>query len=151
MRIDLGCGGTVKRAAKGYDVYTDIIPVEKITEEFHRDRNLYVSCPMESMPFGDKEFDFARCHHVIEHVQDPDKACSEIVRIAKAGIISFPPMQAEIQFGRRDHNWFVCIDKGRLLFIKKRHASYGIPRNVTMCELNVNFKWVNSFQWQTVE
>jgi ubiquinone/menaquinone biosynthesis C-methylase UbiE len=146
-RIDLGCGGTLKRAAPGYDVYTDVIDESKVEAILGK----YVKCPMELMPFGNKEFDFARCHHVIEHTQNPDEACNELIRIAKAGIISFPPMQAEIQFGRKDHNWFVCIDKGRLLFIKKRHPSYGVPRRVTMCELNVNFEWEGSFQWQTVE
>lgn len=143
--IDLGCGATRKRCAQGYDVYTDIVePKETLP-------GVYVKCPMENMPFTDKEFDHARCHHVLEHVQDPNKACAELIRIAKAGIISFPPMQAEIQFGRKDHQWFVCIDKGRLLFIKKRHPSYGIPRRVTMCELNVNFEWEGRFQWQCVE
>ena len=144
-RIDIGCGGTLKRAAKGYDVYTDIIrAIDVLPGEF-------IQCPMENMEsFTRTQFDFARCHHVLEHTQDPDKACNELIRIAKAGIISFPPMQAEIQFGRKDHRWFVCIDKGRLLFIKKRHPSYGIPRRVTMCELNVNFEWEESFRWQTV-
>jgi len=106
---------------------------------------------MENMPFADKEFDYARCHHGIEHCTDPDAACSELVRIAKEGIISFPPMHAEIMFGRREHNWFVIVDRGRLLFIKKRHPSYAIPRRVTRCELNVNFKWTGSFEWQVVE
>ena len=143
--IDVGCGATRKRCALGYDVYTDIVEPKEILP------GVYVKCPMEFMPFEDKEFDYARCHHVIEHTQNPDLACNELIRIAKAGIISFPPMQAEIQFGRKDHNWFVCIDKGRLLFIKKRHPSYGVPRRVTMCELNVDFHWTDSFCWQVVE
>jgi SAM-dependent methyltransferase len=142
--IDIGCGGTLKRAAPGYTVYTDIVePVPNFSGS-------YVKCPMEKMPFPDKEFDFARCHHVIEHVQDPEKACSELIRIAKAGVLSFPPMQAEIMFGRRDHRWFVTIDRGRLLFIKKRHPSYGIPRRLTGCEINVNFAWTDTFEYQVV-
>jgi ubiquinone/menaquinone biosynthesis C-methylase UbiE len=107
---------------------------------------------MEDMScFKDKEFDYVRSHHVIEHTNDPDKACSELVRIGKRGIISFPTAQAEIQFGRRDHNWFVFVDRGRLLFIRKRNPSYGVPRHVTGCGLNVNFEWEGSFKWQVVE
>jgi ubiquinone/menaquinone biosynthesis C-methylase UbiE len=105
---------------------------------------------MEAMPFKDKEFDYARCHHVIEHTQDPDKACRELIRIAKEGILSFPPPQAEMMFGRKDHHWFVFVDRGRLLFVKKRHSSYGVARKVTGCELNVDFRWKDSFQWQVV-
>jgi hypothetical protein len=146
MKVDIGCGGTMKRAAKGFDVYTDVIHPSKADVP-----GQYIQCPMEKMPFKDKEFIYARCHHVIEHTEDPGKACKELVRIAEEGIISFPPMQAEIMFGRKDHNWFVVVDRGRLLFIKKRHASYGIPRGDTGCELNVDFQWKGSFEWQVVQ
>jgi ubiquinone/menaquinone biosynthesis C-methylase UbiE len=111
----------------------------------------YVKCALEDMScFKDKEFSYVRCYHGIEHTVDPDRACAELIRIAKAGILSFPPMQAEVLFGRADHNWFVSVDRGRLLFIKKRHPSYGIPRALTRCELNVNFEWEGGFEWQTV-
>lgn len=143
--IDVGCGGTLRRRARGFDIYTDISPC---SEDFDGE---FVQTPLEDMNmFADKEFDHVRAHHCIEHCTDPDAACREIVRIGKAGILSFPPMQAEVMFGRSDHNWFVCVDHGRLLFIKKRHASYGVPRAVTRCELNVNFKWEGGFEWQVV-
>ncbi len=142
MKIDVGCGGTLKRRASGYDVYTDIAPC---ADDFD---GLFVQTPIEEMAmFKDKEFDYARAHHCIEHCIDPNLGCRELCRIAHAGIISFPPMQAEIMFGRADHKWFVCVDRGRLLFIEKRHASYGIPRHQSACELNVNFEWEGEFQW----
>lgn len=145
-RIDIGCGSGPKRPAPGYDMYTDVIePREGVVLP-----TPYIQCPMEKMPFPDKEFDFARCHHVIEHTDDPDRACAELIRIARAGIVSFPPPQAEIMFGRRDHKWFVFIDRGRLLFVRKRHPSYGVPRAVTRCQLNVDFTWEESFSWQVV-
>lgn len=144
MKIDVGSGGG-KRPAKGYDVYTDKFRPKDPPPSF-------VKCPMEDMScFRDKQFDYARCHHVVEHTDDPDKACAELVRIAKAGIVSFPPPQAELMFGRRDHNWFVFVDQGRLLFVRKRYPSYGVPRAVTFCELNVNFEWEGTFDWQVVE
>jgi SAM-dependent methyltransferase len=106
---------------------------------------------MENMPFKDKEFDYARCHHVIEHTNDPGLACSELIRIAEGGILSFPTPQAELMFGRRDHNWFVFVDRGRLLFVRKRNPSLGIEHRLTGCELNVDFKWEGSFKFQVVE
>jgi len=142
-RIDVGSGGG-RRPAPGYDMYTDInMPAEPPSP--------FVQCPMEMMPFKDKEFDYARCHHVIEHTNDPGLACSELIRIAKAGILSFPTPQAELMFGRKDHNWFVFVDRGRLLFVRKRNPSLGIERRLTGCELNVDFKWENDFKWQMVE
>ena len=143
-KIDVACGGTLRRCAPGYDMYCDIVEPELGLP------GPYVRCSMENMPFADKEFDFARCHHGIEHTTDPDKACSELVRIAKAGILSFPPPQAELLFGRADHRWFCFVDRGRLLFVKKRHASYGVARRVTNCQLNVNFNWTDTFEWQVV-
>jgi SAM-dependent methyltransferase len=141
--IDIGSNGG-RRPAQGFDMYTDIFMPDNSPSPF-------IQTPMEDMSmFGDKEFDYARCHHVIEHVNDPDKACSEMIRIAKRGLLSFPPPQAEIMFGRRDHNWFVFVDRGRLLFVKKRHPSYGIERAITRCELNVDFYWEGSFDWQVV-
>lgn len=142
--IDIGCGGTLRRAAPGYDVYTDIIDK---SADFNGN---YVRCAMENMPFHNKEFSYARCHHVLEHTDDPDRACSELVRIAQAGIISFPPPQAEIMFGRKDHRWFIFVDRRRLLIVKKRHPSYGVPRRDTGCELNVDFRWEGTFDWQVV-
>lgn len=143
-RLDAGCGGTNQRKANGYDVYTDIVPA---SDDFN---GVFVQCPLEKMPFKDKEFDYVRSHHSIEHCNNPNLACAEIIRVGRSGILSFPPAQAEIMFGRRDHNWFVFIDRGRLLFIKKRHGSYGVPRSMTRCELNVNFEWEGSFEWQVV-
>ncbi len=145
MKLDCGCGSGPKRPAPGFDAYCDILDPKFVTAR------PYWQCAMEEMPFKDKEFDFARCHHVIEHVNDPNKACAELIRIAKAGIISFPPPQAEIMFGRKDHHWFVFVDRGRLLFVRKRHPSYGVPRAVTGCQLNVDFKWEGSFKYQVVE
>lgn len=141
-KADIGAG---RKPAPGYDVYTDVYTPKAIFP------NKFVMCPMENMPFKDKEFDFARAHHVIEHTIDPDKACSELIRIAKAGVLNFPPPQAEMMFGRYDHNWFVFVDRGRLLFLKKRYKNYEVPREVTRCELDVKFEWKDKFEWQVVE
>jgi SAM-dependent methyltransferase len=142
-KIDIGSGDG-RRPAPGYDVYTDVfLPRTPMPGKF-------VMCGMESMPFADKEFDYARCHHVLEHTIDPDAACSELVRIAKRGKLSFPTAQAEIMFGRSDHNWFVFVDRRRLLIVKKRYPSYGVARKISGCELNVDFEWEGSFEWQVV-
>jgi hypothetical protein len=97
--------------------------------------------------FKDKEFDWIRAHHSIEHCTDPDKACAEIQRIGKAGIISFPGTLAEMCYGRRDHNWYVFHENKRLVFVPKFHESLGFPRRIAGGTLNVDFRWEGSFNW----
>lgn len=145
--LDAGCGSGPKRPAAGFSAYCDVI---KPREGVQLPDPYYVA-PLEDMGcFTDKQFDWVRSNHSLEHCIDPDKACAEIIRVGKAGIISFPPPQAEMLFGRRDHNWYIFVDRGRLLFVSKWHDSLGIPRAVTRCELNVNFTWQDSFEWQVV-
>ena len=145
--LDAGCGTGPKRPAADFSCYCDVIPVRAGVQY----PDPYYCAPLEDMScFGDKQFDWVRSHHSIEHTTDPDKACSEIVRIGKAGVLSFPTPQAEQMFGRRDHNWFVYIDRGRLLFVAKRYACYGVPRSETHCELNQDFYWKESFEWKVV-
>lgn len=46
-----------------------------------------VDCQVDlmSLPFEDNCFDFFVCSHVLEHVQDDDRALKELLRITKAG------------------------------------------------------------------
>lgn len=146
--LDAGSGIGPKRPAVGFSAYCDIVVPKTgdvVPENYH-------VAPLENMScFGDKMFDHVRCHHAIEHTIDPDKACKEIIRVGKAGIISYPPMWSCLLFGRSDHRWFVTEDHGRLLFIRKRHPSYGVPRKGVGTELNRDFVWKGSFKWQVVE
>jgi len=145
--LDLGCGSGLKRPAPGFSAYADVIrpgPGVILPQP-------YFCTPMEDLScFEDKTFDWVRSHHSAEHCLDPDKACSEMVRVGKAGIISFPPMHACLLFGRKDHRWLMVVDHGRLMFIRKRHPSYGVPRSVCGAELNREFLWEGSFRWIVV-
>ena len=146
--LDAGSGIGLKRPAKGFSAYCDIIIPRKgdiIPENYH-------VAPLENMScFDDKMFDYVRCYHALEHCIDPDKACAEIIRVGKSGLISYPPMWSCMLFGRSDHRWFITRDNGRLLFIRKRHQSYGVPRRKVGTELNHNFAWKDSFKWLKVE
>ena len=156
-RIDIGCG---PRPRAGYDVYTDIY-MHKNVRNKPEISNRFVKTPMEDMKmFKNKEFDYAYSHHVIEHVQDPNKACAEMVRIAKAGILYFPSVEIEILCGRDDHKWMIFQPKpNHLLFIKKRFKSfYGqggkrkIPAEARqyVAQQQKPFEWKDSFTWTVV-
>jgi len=146
--LDLGCGTGEKRPTPGFSAYVDVIPVREGVVY----PKPYYCTPMEDLScFADKEFDYVKAWHSLEHCTDPDKACSEILRVGKSGVIAYPPMWSCMLFGRKDHLWFMTEDHGRLLFIKKRHPSYGVPRREVGTELNRTFYWEDTFTWLVVE
>ena len=84
----------------------------------------FTKCDVENMPFQDKEFDFVYCSHVLEHVNDPVKACSELIRVGKRGYIETPTRLFEIMcnVGFNDpteHKWYVNLIGNSLIFIPK--------------------------------
>ena len=42
---------------------------------------------IDALPFRDNSFDFVFCAHVLEVVENPLKACAEIMRVGKRGFI----------------------------------------------------------------
>lgn len=78
-------------------------------------------CSVESTPFGDKEFDFVYCSHVLEHVDNPEAACRELMRIGKRGYIETPKKFKDILFNTAkisNHKWSIDIINGVLTFVK---------------------------------
>ena len=76
-------------------------------------------CNVEQMPFADKEFDFVYCSHVLEHVESPEKACRELMRIAKRGYIETPTKGKDIFFDNArvsNHRWSVDLFDNHLVF-----------------------------------
>ena len=145
--LDCGSGIGSKRPAADFSAYCDVI----VPREGDIVPSGYQIAPLEDLScFSDKMFDFVRCHHSMEHCMDPRKACEEIIRVGKSGLISYPPMWSCMLFGRADHRWFMTEDHGRLLFIRKRHQSYGVPRHRVGTELNRNFSWTGSFEYVVV-
>jgi len=72
-------------------------------------------CDIEQMPFGDREFDFVYCSHVLEHVNDPEQACREIMRVGKRGYIETPSKGKDVWLDMTrtsNHRWWVeCFDE----------------------------------------
>lgn len=76
-------------------------------------------CSVEDTPFEDKEFDFVYCSHVLEHAQNPDKACNELMRIAKRGYIETPARAKDIFLNSAkvsNHKMWVEVVNGLLIF-----------------------------------
>lgn len=72
---------------------------------------------IQNLPFRDKCFDFVCCSHVLEHVDDPIKACAEIMRVGRRGYIETPTMGEDVLFAWAEnmHKWHV-VAIGRNLF-----------------------------------
>lgn len=76
-------------------------------------------CNLENMPFTRNAFDFIYCSHVLEHVEDPEKACLELMRIGKRGYIESPTRGKDIFLNSTkvsNHKWFLQFDNGVLIF-----------------------------------
>ncbi len=94
----------------------------------HRDSKLktnglpFTQADVQEMPFADSEFDFVYCAHVLEHVEDPAKACEEIMRIAGRGYIELPTRLSDVtlNFARLNHfhKWHVVRQKNTLFFFE---------------------------------
>lgn len=126
--IDMGCGNNpIPEATDAIDFYLE--PKHRSNgdgnnidvENIRKNGVNFVKCSIDNiLPFKDKEFDFAYSHHVFEHIDYPDIACREMIRIAKSGVIITPSYFSEIIFGRSYHKWIIIERNKKLLFLKKR-------------------------------
>jgi SAM-dependent methyltransferase len=53
---------------------------------------------ISALPFRDKHFDFVYCSHVLEHVEEPIRACAEIMRVGRRGYIETPTLAKDMLF-----------------------------------------------------
>jgi len=106
--IDVGCGPNPwPRANIIVDCY------DKFAGDRLPDQTFVKATVCETMPFKDKEFDFATAFHIFEHLNDPEAAAGELSRIAKGGVVECPMPWKDglFLFGEQDHKWFVLPPK----------------------------------------
>jgi len=82
-------------------------------------RKLFIKADVENLPFKDKVFDFVFCSHLLEHVENPDKAICELTRVAKRGYIEVPNGIVDLLKPFPPHLWFCDYKDGVLIFIQK--------------------------------
>jgi len=90
------------------------------TGKLVKDERPFVKCSVENMSFKNKDFDFVYCSHILEHVQNPAKACDELMRIGKRGYIETPTKTSDILFnierGEEHHHWYITAVGKSLIF-----------------------------------
>jgi len=82
MRLNAGCG---------CDKWGDIrVDVEKYSSLYDKLTSVNVVASIEFLPFRDKVFDEVRCYHVLEHVDNPFKCLTELLRVGRKVDLKVP-------------------------------------------------------------
>lgn len=164
--LDIGSGG--------YPFpYATLLVDESLEPSRHRREPLIMAgkpmtlADVQNLPFRNKCFDFVYCSHLLEHVDDPLKACGEIMRVGRRGYIETPTMGKDTLFAWAEnmHKWHViaigrnlcffeyssrqlkgigCTAWRDIIFGKWYHPlQAGFYENQDL--FNVMFTWVDSF------
>lgn len=84
-----------------------------------RDRPM-VCGDIHDIPFSDNSFSFIHCSHILEHLDSPEEAIAEMVRIARAGYIEVPSEIHEFtDLNFPFHRWVMSLEDGVLVFREK--------------------------------
>lgn len=68
---------------------------------------------IQNIPYPDKYFGAVIASHVVEHVDDPDKALAEMHRVADRVYNIVPQFWAPHTWFYPDHKWFIS-DAGKI-------------------------------------
>jgi hypothetical protein len=82
-------------------------------------------CGRAPWPFEDGRFDFAVCT-TLAAVRDPVGVCAELARVARAGYVELPALEAELAGG--DARWLCDVTDAELVFVHKSRAVLADPR-----------------------
>lgn len=82
-------------------------------------KKIFIQADVEELPFKNKAFDFVYCSHLLEHVKNPDKAITELTRVAKKGYIEVPNAIVDLLQPFPSHLWFCDYQDGVLIFRQK--------------------------------
>lgn len=108
-------------------VYATILMDLYLGENLHRtrpllrDRRPLVLADAEYLPYSDKSIDFVYCSHVLEHVENPIRSCSEIMRVGKSGYIETPNFSKDLLFAwawKTGHRWHTVAINNSLVFFE---------------------------------
>lgn len=88
-------------------------------------------CDKTPWPWPDDHFDVAICVATLAAVRDPVWVCRELSRVARAGYVEVPTIEAELVLGAEgqgpwlgdaDHRWLCELTGGELVFTHKPHS-----------------------------
>lgn len=120
--LDVGNGGNpFPYATVLVDRFLDVptTPFAR-TERLVSDNKPFVMADIHALPFRDKSFDYIYCVHVLEVIEDPLKACQELMRVGTRGFIETPTAAKDTLFAwaRGLQRWHVVAIGATLCFFE---------------------------------
>jgi SAM-dependent methyltransferase len=95
--LDVGNGGNpFPHAGVLVDRFLDVSPTRR--ERLVTKNKPFVQADIHDLPFGDKSFDYIYCVHVLEVIENPLRACQELMRVGKRGFIETPTAGKDMLF-----------------------------------------------------
>lgn len=82
-------------------------------------------CARAPWPFADRRFDFAVCT-ALGTLRDPVGVCAELERVARAGYVELPTVEAELAGGHG--RWLADVVDAELVFVHKPREVHVDPR-----------------------
>jgi SAM-dependent methyltransferase len=127
-RFDIGAGKRVLDVGNGGDPF----PFATVLADRFLDMNVarrvplvtggkpFVLADVQQLPFRDSSFDFVCCSHVLQLVEDPLRACHELMRVAERGFIETPTACKDVLFAwaKGLQKWHVVTIGGTLCFFE---------------------------------
>jgi len=117
MVLDVGCGAyPFPYATMLVDLYTE--KSEHRHEDLRTNGKPFQVADINHLPFEDKSYDFVYCSHVLEHVEEPKRACEELMRVGKRGYLETPSLMTDVMFSwaKGMHKWVTIIVADRIVF-----------------------------------
>jgi len=109
----------------------DVIVSEKMEKGVN-----YVCGDITNLPFENSCFDTVVCTHALEHIEDGNKALSELLRVAKKRVIVVMPCQREYRFTPDLHVRFLPYMYNFKKFIGIEEAQYDMHGNDFCCVID---------------
>jgi SAM-dependent methyltransferase len=127
-RFDIGPDDEVLDVGSGADPFpyaTMLVDLHRGTTEHRREALATAGKPFKvadinQLPFDAKSFGFVYCSHVLEHVENPKRACEELMRVGKRGYVETPSLMSDVLFAWAAgmHRWHVVAIANRLVFFE---------------------------------
>lgn len=117
--LDVGCGADpFPHATMLIDLFTK--PTRHLSAHLKTNGKLFKVADINHLPFENKSYDFVYCSHVLEHVDNPSRACEELMRVGKRGYLETPSLMTDVLFSwaKGMHRWFTVIIADRLIFFE---------------------------------
>lgn len=111
--LDVGCGeGFTLHRLKERGIGTHLEGIEYLQDAIDLGKQVYPEIKITQgdiykLPYKDNSFDLILCTEVLEHLENPDKALKELIRVTKKYLVVSVPNEPFFMFAQfvRGKNW----------------------------------------------